>query len=97
MTRAMKVLVTGAAGFIGHHVTRRLAETGRCEVLGIDTLDAYYDPALKRARVDRLAGLEGFRFVQADCADAEKFPALVPTGGRTTWCTSRRSRGCGTV
>ncbi|MEN9813004.1 MAG: hypothetical protein RL479_1690, partial [Verrucomicrobiota bacterium] len=69
-TRAMKVLVTGAAGFIGHHVTRRLAETGRCEVLGIDTLDAYYDPAL---------------------------PRWWPTGGRTTWCTSRRSRGCGTA
>ncbi len=73
----MKVLVTGAAGFIGHHVARRLAQTGRCEVLGIDTLDPYYDPALKRARLDQLAGLEDFRFVQADCADAEKFPALV--------------------
>jgi hypothetical protein len=47
----MKVLVTGAAGFIGYHVARRLAETKRCEVLGIDSLNDYYDPALKRARL----------------------------------------------
>ena len=66
----MKVLVTGAAGFIGHHVSRRLAETKRCEVLGVDNLNDYYPVALKRARLDALAGLEKFRFVQADFADA---------------------------
>jgi UDP-glucuronate 4-epimerase len=73
----MKVLVTGAAGFIGHHVARRLAETRRCEVLGVDNLGDYYDVALKRARLDELASLESFRFLQADFADAAKFPGLL--------------------
>ncbi len=73
----MKVLVTGAAGFIGYHVARRLAETKRCEVLGVDSLSDYYDVALKRARLEQLEPLEKFRFLQADFADAEKFPALV--------------------
>jgi len=50
----MKVLVTGAAGFIGYHVARRLAETRKCEVLGIDNLSDYYDVALKRARIAEL-------------------------------------------
>jgi UDP-glucuronate 4-epimerase len=50
----MKVLVTGAAGFIGYHVARRLAETKRCEVLGVDNLSDYYDVALKRARLTEL-------------------------------------------
>ena len=45
-----RMLVTGAAGFIGYHVARRLAETNRCEVLGVDNLSAYYDVELKRAR-----------------------------------------------
>ncbi|HEY9156304.1 MAG TPA: NAD-dependent epimerase/dehydratase family protein, partial [Opitutaceae bacterium] len=43
----MKVLVTGAAGFIGYHVSKRLAETNRCEVLGIDNLNEYYSIDLK--------------------------------------------------
>jgi UDP-glucuronate 4-epimerase len=89
----MKVLVTGAAGFIGHHVARRLAETKKCEVLGVDNLSDYYDVALKRARLAELAkiatrveakdagpagkGFETFRFLQADFADAEKFAGLV--------------------
>ena len=72
----MKVLVTGAAGFIGHHVSRRLAETRRCEVLGLDNLNDYYSVDLKRARLAELAKLEGFRFVQAELADAAKVLAL---------------------
>ncbi len=73
----MKVLVTGTAGFIGYHVARRLAETKRCEVLGVDNLSDYYDVALKRDRLEQLAPLDKFRFVQADFAEAEKFSALV--------------------
>jgi UDP-glucuronate 4-epimerase len=73
----MKVLVTGAAGFIGYHVAHRLAGSKRCEVLGVDTIGDYYDPALKHARLAELAKLEDFRFVQGDFADAEKFAALV--------------------
>jgi UDP-glucuronate 4-epimerase len=76
----MKVLVTGAAGFIGYHVARRLAETKRCEVLGVDNLSDYYDVDLKRARIAALSGqasTDEFRFLQADFADAEKFTGLV--------------------
>jgi UDP-glucuronate 4-epimerase len=73
----MKVLVTGAAGFIGYHVARRLAETKRCEVLGVDNLGDYYDVALKRARVTDLGARENCRFVQTDFAVAETFDSLV--------------------
>jgi UDP-glucuronate 4-epimerase len=73
----MKVLVTGAAGFIGYHTARRLAETKRCEVLGVDIVSDYYDVTLKRARLEELSALEDFRFLQGDFAEPEKFSALV--------------------
>jgi len=73
----MKVLVTGAAGFIGFHVSRRLAETGNCDVVGVDNLSPYYDVALKRARLEQLDGVTGFRFVKADFAEADTFSDLV--------------------
>jgi UDP-glucuronate 4-epimerase len=72
------VLVTGAAGFIGYHVARRLLERGRA-VVGLDDLNAYYDPALKRARLAALAPLEGFRFAQCDIADRERVAAQFAT------------------
>lgn len=59
------VLVTGAAGFIGFHVARELLEAGHA-VVGLDSLNAYYDPALKQARVDLLTPYPGFSFVRAD-------------------------------
>jgi UDP-glucuronate 4-epimerase len=74
------ILVTGAAGFIGYHVSRRLAEAGR-EVLGIDNLNDYYDPALKRARLAQLSSLPSFRFELVDVADGAALSAL---GARTT-------------
>ena len=55
----MRVLVTGAAGFIGHHVSRALLDRGD-EVVGFDNFNAYYDPSLKEARVARFAGRDGF-------------------------------------
>ncbi len=64
----MKTLVTGAAGFIGFHLASRLLAKG-CEVVGLDSLNDYYDPALKEARLSRLLPLQGFRFVKADLAD----------------------------
>jgi UDP-glucuronate 4-epimerase len=79
------VLVTGAAGFIGYHVARRLLEGGR-EVVGLDNLNAYYDPKLKEARVADLARFPQFRFVRLDLADRagvaalfaqSRFPAVV--------------------
>src|SRR5262249_31747079 len=70
-------IFTGAAGFIGSQVARRLAGTKRCEVLGIDNLSDYYDVDLKRARLAELGKWEDFRFLQADFADAAKFAGLV--------------------
>ncbi|MBV9993519.1 MAG: NAD-dependent epimerase/dehydratase family protein [Alphaproteobacteria bacterium] len=58
----MKILLTGAAGFIGFHAARALLARGHA-VTGVDELNAYYDPALKRARLERVPGLD---FVQAD-------------------------------
>ncbi len=73
----MKVLVTGAAGFIGHQVVHRLAETNRCEVLGVDNLGDYYDVSLKKTRLTKLGQFKDFRFIQADFADTAKFAGLV--------------------
>ena len=81
----MKVLVTGAAGFIGMHVVQRFAARGDT-VVGIDNLNAYYDPSLKRSRLQQLASLDTFRFLQLDIANgaaldalfaAEKFDSVV--------------------
>ena len=69
------VLVTGAAGFIGFHVARRYLDDG-VEVVGLDDLNDYYDPALKRARLAELSGRPGFTFEQADVADAARLDAL---------------------
>jgi UDP-glucuronate 4-epimerase len=64
----MKVLVTGAAGFIGYFTTRALLDRGD-QVVGLDNLNDYYDPALKRARLATLDGRNGFHFIKADLAD----------------------------
>jgi UDP-glucuronate 4-epimerase len=63
-----RVLVTGAAGFIGFHVTARLIAAG-CEVLGLDDLNPYYDPKLKAARLQQLAGRNAFSFERLDIAE----------------------------
>ncbi|MBB1304756.1 NAD-dependent epimerase [Pseudoalteromonas sp. SR43-5] len=66
----MKYLVTGAAGFIGNFVAERLCNDGH-EVVGLDNLNGYYDPALKHARLERIKHLTQFRFVKMDLADRD--------------------------
>ena len=69
------ILVTGAAGFIGFHVARRLLAEGRV-VVGLDNLNDYYDPALKRARLDILRGEPRFAFEQINLADRASMERL---------------------
>jgi UDP-glucuronate 4-epimerase len=71
----VKLLVTGAAGFIGFHTARLLLERGD-EVVGLDSLNSYYDPALKQARLEILKDYPQFRFVKADIADREAMETL---------------------
>jgi UDP-glucuronate 4-epimerase len=79
------VLVTGAAGFIGMHVTRRLLADGH-DVVGLDNLNAYYDPRLKQARLAELEAFSNFKFIKMDIGErktvaalfaAHRFPAVV--------------------
>jgi UDP-glucuronate 4-epimerase len=64
----MKILVTGAAGFIGFHTAKFLLERGD-SIVGLDNLNSYYDPALKKSRLIILQGFKGFRFIKMDIAD----------------------------
>ncbi len=73
--RLSRILVTGAAGFIGFHVAQHLAASGRA-VIGIDNLNAYYDPALKQARLAELARFGAFRFRKLDLKDRDAVGAL---------------------
>jgi UDP-glucuronate 4-epimerase len=66
----VRALVTGAAGFIGSHLSEALLESD-AEVRGVDRLSDYYDPALKRANLKTLEDREGFDFVEADLGDAD--------------------------
>ena len=84
------ILVTGAAGFIGFHVARRLLGDGH-DVIGLDNMNAYYDPALKEARLAELAKANRFRFVKLDLADREgianlfkefRFPHVIHLGAQ---------------
>ena len=86
----MRYLVTGAAGFIGHAVSRTLVVRGDA-VLGIDNLNDYYDPALKQARLDTLGRDAGFDFARVDFADhravenalqGEHFDAIIHLGAQ---------------
>jgi UDP-glucuronate 4-epimerase len=71
----VKILVTGAAGFIGSHAAKRLLARGD-QVVGLDNLNAYYDVTLKRARLAELTRQSGFTFAQLDLADDAAIAAL---------------------
>jgi len=74
-TKFKKILVTGAAGFIGFHLSKRLLEEG-CEVVGLDIVNDYYDPAIKEARLDILRPYDRFKFAKIDLADRDAMASL---------------------
>ncbi len=71
----MKILVTGAAGFIGHFLSQRLLARGDT-VVGVDNLNDYYDVTLKEARLAKLTSQETFTFIKADIADRKVMESL---------------------
>src|SRR5690606_29380743 len=72
----MHVFVTGVAGFIGYHVAQALLARGD-RITGVDEINDYYDPELKRTRVARLSEREGFTFHRLDIADLEAIRAFA--------------------
>ncbi|MCX5828914.1 MAG: NAD-dependent epimerase [Deltaproteobacteria bacterium] len=70
-----EILITGAAGFIGFHLSRRLLAAGRA-IVGIDNLNPYYDVRLKEDRLRRLQENDAFRFIRLDIADREALSSL---------------------
>ncbi|MCK4619504.1 MAG: NAD-dependent epimerase [Desulfobacterales bacterium] len=70
-----RVLVTGAAGFIGFHLSMRLLKDG-CHVTGIDNLNSYYDVKLKEARLERLTSFENFSFYKMDISDKKSLEEI---------------------
>ena len=71
-----RVLVTGAAGFIGSLLTERLLAEGH-EVIGVDNFDPFYDAAQKRLNLQQANSHDGFRFIEADCAEADRLETAL--------------------
>ncbi|BAK68097.1 putative NAD-dependent epimerase/dehydratase [Sphingobium sp. SYK-6] len=80
MNGAAPILVTGAAGFIGHATAHRLLAQGE-RVIGLDNFNDYYDPALKRARAATFQSCPGFRMIEADIADPGAVAAIMREHG----------------
>lgn len=78
----MRVLVTGAAGFIGYHLSAFFAARG-ITIIGVDNLNDYYDPALKKARLVQLSSYPSFSFEQLDFSDAPALTALFAANAFT--------------
>ena len=92
----MKVFVTGCAGFIGSHVAEALLARGD-SVIGVDSLNDYYDVRLKTARLDRLRERPGFQFHTIDISDKQAVGDLVAAHADIgELCTWQRRLGCGT-
>ena len=79
---AAPIIVTGAAGFIGHAVSHHLLERGE-SVIGVDIVNDYYDPSLKEARLATFKDQKAFSFQRLDIADTERMAALVSDNGVT--------------
>jgi UDP-glucuronate 4-epimerase len=79
----MAILVTGAAGFIGYHTAQALLAAGH-DVIGVDSLNAYYDPKLKRDRLERLKARPGFGFFEMNLADRVGMLGLSARLGHVT-------------
>ena len=75
----MKALVTGAAGFIGSHLSERLVGDG-WEVVGVDNFDDFYDPQVKRRNIEACLGNKAFQLVEADIRDSEAMEGVVRGG-----------------
>ena len=73
-----KYLVTGAAGFIGFHLSKRLLESG-VHVVGVDNLNDYYDVNLKKARLQQLQDIPNFRFLKVSLEEKEKMLDMFKT------------------
>ncbi|GIT29812.1 MAG: hypothetical protein Ct9H300mP1_18580 [Planctomycetaceae bacterium] len=86
-----RVLVTGAAGFIGSHLAHRLLDRGD-EVVGIDNLNDFYDVRLKHDRLARLEPRDGFSCQRIECPTARRWPRCFPSRESREWCTWRHRR-----
>jgi UDP-glucuronate 4-epimerase len=75
----MKILLTGGAGFIGFHATKALLARGHA-VTAVDELNAYYDPALKQARLNEIGSVPNYRFVKADIAEPDQLALAAGNG-----------------
>ena len=71
----MNILVTGAAGFIGFHVCKKLLQDGN-QVIGLDNLNDYYDPKLKKSRIKILTKYRNFKFIRADLKDPNSYKKI---------------------
>ena len=72
----MKILITGAAGFIGFHLSKKLLEK-KCEVYGIDNLNSYYDVELKKNRIKILKKIKNFHFFKIDLRHKNKIDTVL--------------------
>ncbi len=72
-----KILVTGAAGFIGFHLIKSILKiSSNCEIIGIDNLNDYYDLKLKESRLEVLSKFKNFRFIKMDLISKEEIDKL---------------------
>jgi len=74
----MRILITGAAGFIGFHLSKKLLEESY-QIIGIDNLNDYYDPNLKRSRLEILEKHENFKFHKVDLKDKDSVNKIFKT------------------